>query len=264
LKIITLLSDFGLRDTYVAEMKGAILGLAPEARLIDLTHEIPAQDVAAGAHWLRRAVQAFPAGTIHLAVVDPGVGSARRPLLIASGASFLVGPDNGLLLEAASLLGEEPRAFALQNPAYQRAPLSDVFHGRDLFAPAAAHLSLGVPAESFGPAIDDPIWLPRPSLHTTPDSVSGEVLLSDHFGNLITSIPQEAISGSLREDAEVLVGGVLLGRLLRSYSEASSGGLLALIGSGGFLEIAVCNGSAAARLPGASRGSQVVLRRVKR
>jgi S-adenosyl-L-methionine hydrolase (adenosine-forming) len=264
LKIITLLSDFGQRDTYVAEMKGAILRIAPEACLVDLTHEVPAQDVLAGSYLLRRAVQAFPPGTIHLAVVDPGVGSTRKPLLIAVGTSFLVGPDNGLLLEAASLLGDESRAFELQNPEYQSSSISAVFHGRDLFAYAAGHLARGVPAERFGPPVNEPIWLPQPSLQQSQDEVVGEVILSDHFGNLITSIPKGAISASLQEDAEISVGGADIQGLRRSYSEVSQGALLALIGSGGFLEIAVCQGSAKAYLPNVSRGSKVTVRRVKR
>jgi S-adenosylmethionine hydrolase len=263
LKIITLLSDFGLKDTYVAEMKGVILGIAPDVRLVDLTHEVPAQDVLTGAYLLRRTVQAFPAGTIHLAVVDPGVGSKRRPLLIEAGASFLVGPDNGLLLEAATLLGEEPRAFMLQNAEYQRTNISAVFHGRDIFAPAAAYLALGVPVEKFGPAVDDPVWLPRPSLQQSQESIEGEVLLSDRFGNLITSIPKEAIPKPIAENFELSVGGVVIRGLRQSYSEVSPGVLLVLIGSSGFLEISVRQGSAEARLTGVSRGSKVMIRKAK-
>lgn len=261
MRIITLLSDFGLRDTYVAEMKGAILSIYPQASLIDLTHEVPAQDVTTGAYLLRRAIPSFPKGTIHVAVVDPGVGSTRRPLLIEAGGSFLLGPDNGLLLEAASLFEGEPRAFELKNPRYQRESVSAVFHGRDIFAPAAAHLARGVAPEDFGPPADDPVWLPKASLQSSQDAVEGELLLFDRFGNAITSIPEAALPRAPREELEVSIGGVLLRGIKRTYSEVSQGVLLALIGSSGFVEIAVRQGSAEARLPGIGRGTKVVIKR---
>jgi hypothetical protein len=245
--IITLLTDFGTRDSYVAEMKGILYGLCPQAALVDVTHEVPPQDVRTGARFLRRAVQSFPPKTIHLAVIDPGVGSSRRPLAIEVGGSYLVGPDNGLLLEAASSLPGEAHAYVLDKPAFWREVVSPVFHGRDLFAPVAGHLARGLSVEQLGTAIDDPLWLPRPHLVTGTQEIEGEVVSADRFGNLITSIPVQALPRDL-SSVRVQVAGLEMTGIRRFYAEANPGEFLALVGSDGEVEIALREGSAAAFL----------------
>ncbi|HEY3351783.1 MAG TPA: SAM-dependent chlorinase/fluorinase [Polyangia bacterium] len=252
--IITLLSDFGTADAYVAAMKGVILGLAPAARLVDVTHEIPPQDVFRGALVLREAAGSFPAGTVHLAVVDPGVGTAREPILIDTPTARFVGPNNGVL----TLAAQPPlRVHQLTEPALRREPASATFHGRDVFAPAAAYLARGVPAAAFGPPLDDArlvrLALPRPRREGA--VLCGEVIHVDRFGNLVTSIRAadlERAGSRLRIEA----GGEVIMGLSRTYGEAAPGALLALIGSGGFLEVAVRDGSGAARL-GLGRGAPV-------
>lgn len=246
-RVITLLTDFGTQDSYVAEMKGVILGIYPEAQFVDITHQIPPQEVRAGARLLRRAVLAFPPKTIHLAIVDPGVGSARRPLVIDVDGTYLVGPDNGLLVEAAAALGGEAMAYELRDPSWRRAQVSPVFHGRDLFAPAVAHLARGLPAEAAGPAVDEPVWLPRPHLLARERALEGEIVAVDHFGNLLSSIPGGALPAA-REALSVSIGGTTLHGLKRFYAEAQDGELLALLGSDGEVEIAQRGGSAARSL----------------
>jgi S-adenosylmethionine hydrolase len=243
--IVTLLSDFGARDVYVGVMKAQVLAGDPSARLVDLTHQVPPQDVRAGAFQLLQAAPWFPTGTVHLAVVDPGVGTARRAVAIEGEQAFFVGPDNGLLTAAA---GRIKRAVTLPIPK----GASHTFHGRDVFAPAAGRLSAGAPISSLGkPAgkLVRPSWpAPRRSGHLT----VGEIVHVDHFGNLITNLT------SL--DGELLVGSFRSKRLCRAYGEAAPGEALALIGSHGFVEIAVREGSAAQML-GLGRGGEVRVRR---
>ncbi|MBI2501609.1 MAG: SAM-dependent chlorinase/fluorinase [Candidatus Latescibacteria bacterium] len=250
--LITLTSDFGLQDYYVGAMRGAILRLAPEARLVDLSHCIPPQDLLAGAWILRHAATEFPPGTVHLAVVDPGVGSARRPLVLASGGYLWVGPDNGLFSFALQTPGW--RAYEIYHPELRGPRLSSTFHGRDLFAPAAAHLATGFPLESVGPPVSDPVRLEEASPRREEQGLLGQVIHVDRFGNLTTNIPGEAVA-SWGEGWRLCLGtGQVLTRLCRTYAEAEPGALLALVGSAGLLEVAVKGGSAARRLRLGRRG----------
>ena len=248
MRIITLLTDFGLEDGYVAAMKGVMATLAPEARLVDLTHLVPPQDVASGRFRLLTIAPYFPPGTIHLAVVDPGVGTARRAVAIrsASGSCF-VGPDNGLLLGA---LETDPPVMAveLSEPRFWRTPTpSATFHGRDVFAPVAAHLARGVDLEEVGRTIA-PETLVRLDLgrwRMLPDGAEGTIQAMDRFGNLISSIPGSVLAGHASWTASIR-GRTVAG--LRTYGEVPSGEPLALVGSHGFVEVAVHRGDARSAL----------------
>ncbi len=248
MKVITLLTDFGLADTYVGQMKGAILAIAPTVTLVDVTHAVPPQDVLAGAFLLWTAVEAFPPGSLHLAVVDPGVGSARRPMAMTTQrGDVLVGPDNGLLMPAAERLGAG-QAFELTVPSAQVSP---TFHGRDVFAPGVAHLANGTPISELGCPIDDPVPLVLPRPH----GFMGEVLHVDTYGNLVTNLP----AGSLPASYAVRLGSYPVPIAAAThYAEGAPGGLLALVGSAGLLEISARDASAAAAT-GAGRGAPVTV-----
>jgi S-adenosylmethionine hydrolase len=245
-----MLSDFGYSDSYVGQMKAALLAIAPAISLVDITHAVPPQDVFAGAFLLWSAVEAFPPGSVHLAVVDPGVGSSRRSDAARSlrGDTF-VGPDNGLLVPALERLGGCAEAVELREARFWRAQPSSTFHGRDIFAPVAAHLALGVPLRELGPTVE----LSRPFSLPVADGLAGEVLHVDGYGNLITNIPAarlpERFCVSLRQHSIPT---------LAFYAAARPGELLALVGSSGLLEISVRDGSAAAVL-GVGRGEPVVV-----
>lgn len=256
MRAITLTTDFGLRDPYVAEMKAVILSIAPAARLVDVTHDIAPHAVAEGALALEAAAPFFPAGTIHVAVVDPGVGSARRGLALVAGDHVFVGPDNGLFTPF--LGGTRWRAVELAAVAYRRDPVCPTFHGRDIFAPAAAHLALGLDLGCLGPALGDPVRLPWRQARTGARTIAGAVVHVDRFGNLVTSIRAEALEG-LGPPAEIRVAGRVL-PLVGTYADLARGRAGALIGSGNRLEIAVREGSAAAVLR-ARRGTPVVVSR---
>jgi S-adenosylmethionine hydrolase len=256
--IITLTSDFGQQDPYVGIMKGVVLGINPEARLVDLTHEIAPHDILEGALALEAAVPFFPPGTVHLAVVDPGVGSSRRALGVRAGGHVFVGPDNGLF----TFLFTEPgwTAVALEAPAYRLPEVSQTFHGRDIFAPAAAYLSRGVPLFRFGPEVADPIRIPWPAASPEGDALVGEVVHADRFGNLVTSIrPRDLTLAGLDAPLAVEVGDAMVVGLSAAYAEQSPGALGAIIGSSSRLELFVRDGSARARL-GAGRGTRVRVR----
>lgn len=251
--LVTLTTDFGAGSGYPAQLKGVLLSAVPELRLVDLSHEVPAFDVVAGALLLEACVPAFPADAIHLAVVDPGVGTPRRAIVVVDAAGRrLVGPDNGLF---EPFLGPGARAYALSDPALVPAPRSATFHGRDLFAPVAAALARGVAPERFGPAVVDPVRLALGAVEAAPGAVAGEVLAADPFGNLVTSIRAADLGGAAVGAARV---GAHAARWVRTYGEGAPGELLALLGSAGRVELALREGSAAARL-GAWRGARVVL-----
>jgi len=241
--VITLLTDFGTADGYVAEVKGVLLSLAPGVQLVDLTHDIPPGDIRAGAYALGRAVRTFPAGTVHLAVVDPGVGTDRRALAVEAGGHWLVAPDNGLLSRV--LERQKFRAFALP----VRADAAPTFHGRDVFAPAAAALARGEPCT--GPALTDPVRLPPARLQRRASAVLGEIVHVDRFGTLVTNIPSDRIA----EGAVVRVGAYELA-LHRTFGEVAPGDPVAFVGSGGTVEVAVRDGRADVVL-GASLGTEV-------
>jgi hypothetical protein len=252
--IVTLLSDFGGGSGYPAQMKGVILGLAPGARLVDLSHEVPSFDVLAGALLLEACVPRFPLRAVHLAVVDPGVGTARRPLCVVDPSGRrLVGPDNGLFTP---FLGRGARALLLADRSLVPDPESTTFHGRDLFAPVAAWLAGGGAPERLGPPVGDPVRLDWPRAERRGDEAQGAVLVADPFGNLLTSIVAADLPPGPLE-AEVAGRSA---RMVRAYGEARPGELVALLGSSGRVEISVREGSAAREL-GAARGTAVVLRR---
>lgn len=258
--LITLTTDFGLRDPFVGIMKGVLLSICPSARLVDLTHEVPPQDILAGSLALEAAAPFFPSGTVHLAVVDPGVGSARRALAVLAGGCYFVGPDNGLLTVALERDGWT--TVSVTAPEYRLAEVSRTFHGRDVFAPAAAYLAAGVPLERFGPVVSDPERLRRPGCRLERGELLGEVLDTDRFGNLITSIPAARLAeltgfGGL---ALEVAGRRLLGPV-DAYAEGGDGEPAVIIGSTGRLEIFVRGGSARDGL-GVGRGAIVRVKRV--
>ena len=245
-RLVTLLTDFGTADGYVGEIKGVLLSRAPDAYIVDITHDIPAQDVESARLTLARVWRRFPAGTVHLAVVDPGVGTARRALAVESDGRFLVGPDNGVLSPA--LLMVDARAVELGMPT-SAAP---TFHGRDVFAPAAAELALGTPIDALGTPASDVIVRRTPEPRRREDgTLAGEVIAVDRFGNAITNLVG-------RRPALLEVAGAVL-PVRRTYSDVERGSPIALVGSTGLIEVAVRDGSAANVL-GLNRGSVVLLR----
>jgi len=249
--VVSLLTDFGSADPYVGIIKGVVLGINPRARLVDVTHGIPPRDVRRGALALATAYAFFPRGTVHLAVVDPGVGGDRRPLAVHADGHYFVGPDNGVL----SFALECPDAVAVAptNPAYHRPTVSRTFHGRDVFAPVAAHCSRGVPLGRLGPRVGDPVRLAWPRARRQGDRILGEVLLADHFGNLLTSITARDLPTGLGA-CRLEIGGRVVDGLVGTYGERPRRHLGALIDSSGRLEIFVRDGSARDRLrvgPGA-------------
>ena len=241
--LITLLTDFGHKDPYVGIMKGVIFGINPTARVIDLSHGVPPQDLMAGALMLRHAAPYFPRGTIHVAVVDPGVGSERRPLLVEADGSFFIGPDNGLL--SLALDGKEPlHIIELSNEIYHLKPTSMTFHGRDIFAPIAAYLSLGMPPEDFGPPLREFRRLPWPEIKATDRAVQGEVIYIDGFGNLVTNVEERTLRTFEADHLTFSLGPLTIRGLAPKYSAASDRGYLALVNSWGLLEIALYKGNA--------------------
>jgi S-adenosyl-L-methionine hydrolase (adenosine-forming) len=256
--IVTFTTDFGALDGYVGALKGVVLSLAPQATLVDIAHGVPARDVAAGAVALAQAAPMFPPGTIHVAVVDPGVGGTRADLVVAAGDSFYIGPDNGVL----SLAARGPRQiYRIESPQFRREPVSPTFHGRDVFAPAAGRLAAGAPAHDAGSPLETMVELGAPPLQRRGGVIEGEVIHVDGFGNLITSLPAEVVERA-SVDATVEIDGAaghFEPQLGRTFSDVETGALIAYIGSGGQLEIARRDGSAAGRL-GAERGTIVRLR----
>jgi S-adenosyl-L-methionine hydrolase (adenosine-forming) len=246
--LITLTTDFGEESPYVAAMKGVILGINPAARLVALTHQVPPQDVWYTLFFLAGAVPYFPAGTLHVVVVDPGVGSGRAILYVEVEGQRLLVPDNGCWTSLRKPRGPAPRVIRLAKPRYWRRPVSATFHGRDIFAPVAAHLSLGVDPANLGPPVTE--WaeasLPRPKLR--PDRLAGEVVFVDHFGNLITNIPGKALARFAGSPVRIRAAGHDVPRLIHTYSDVVPGELAALVSSAGTLEVAVYGGSAAKQL----------------
>jgi S-adenosylmethionine hydrolase len=254
--IVTLTTDFGEGSSYVAAMKGALLAVNPAVSLVDLSHRLPPQGLVATAYFLSDALPYFPAGTIHVVVVDPGVGTDRALLGVAWAGQVILAPDNGCWTPLTRRSPEPPRVYRLDQPRYWRPTVSATFHGRDILAPAAGHLSRGVGIEEIGS--DCPEWvelrLPEPVL--AGDVVRGLVVFVDRFGNLVTNIP----AGAVRPGAEVHLPGGGRPRLVRTYGEAEPGTPVALIGSNGRLEVAVVNGSAAGQF-GLTAGAAVEVRR---
>ena len=258
--LLVFTTDFGLSDSYSGVMKGVALGINPALQLIDLTHQIPPQDIAQGAFVLGVSYRHFPPNAIHVSVVDPGVGTSRRPILMLTPHGSFVAPDNGLLSRVLADYQPQPsdgsqsvalpptvRAFHLCNPDYWLHPVSSTFHGRDIFTPVAAHLSAGVPPDELGEPIAELAWLPLPRLRVTTDGVGGEIIYRDVYGNLVSNIPAGALEG--RHIREYRIKGRAIDRLNLTFLDAHrEANLIALFGSHGYLEFATPNGSAAATL----------------
>jgi len=252
--IITLTTDFGLSDGYVAAMKGVILSINPEAKLIDICHTIRPQDIAQAAFVLSTAYPFFPKGTIHLVVVDPGVGTERRAIILRTPSADFVAPDNGVLSYVIAPpaeggdhsrqreLGPGMEAVAITKPQFWRSPVSPTFHGRDIFAPVAARLSLGLAPEQFGERISSLTVLPIPRPHKQANgSLVGRILHIDAFGNLITNIRAEDLPQA-KDTLTIKLRGRLIRGISRTYAQGEE--LLALIGSSGYLEVSLREGSA--------------------
>lgn len=247
--IITLTTDFGLKDGNIGVMKGVIWRIAPLAQIADLSHLIGPQDIAEAALILARSAPYFPPGTIHVVVVDPGVGTSRRPLAAQLGEQFYVGPDNGaltLLLELAESQDAPTTFIHLDRPEYWLPEVSHVFHGRDIFAPVAGRLAGGTPLQELGTPIDDPVRLSIPKPEQTPHGWIGQVIHIDHFGNLSTNLRRERLG--LTREVTVHLCGVSIQGLVNAFGDRPPGSLIALFGSTGNLLVSAVNGSAAQRL----------------
>jgi len=314
--VIALLTDFGLSDAYVGAMKGVIAGICPSALQLDITHEVPPQNVAAGAHLLESVVDVFPDHTVYLGVVDPGVGSERAAIAVRAAGRTFVGPDNGLFVPALRRLGRGSkgasgvpastsggnagasgtttstsgarasrhapthRAVCIDASRYRRAQVSTTFHGRDIFAPIAAHAAAGVPLDELGTPHEAPLVeleRPQPRRREDPEStfgrshIEGEVVYVDHFGNLVTNVPgdwlapegsddsdSEDVAGGDAEDICVHIAGQRIDGMVSSYVARPAGTLLLVVGSTGMLEVSESMGSAAERL-GAGAGEPILL-----
>lgn len=244
--VISITTDFGQKDGFVGTMKGVIWSICPQAQIADITHDIPPQDILTGAIALWRAAPYFPPGTVHLAVVDPGVGTLRRPMAAQIGNQYVVGPDNGLftmLMATAEENQQIQRYVHLSNPVYWLPEVSSTFHGRDIFAPVAAHLACGVHLDNLGAAFDDPVRLVLPQAERTDYGWKAHITVIDRFGNLTTDLPAVALRG--RRDIKIHLHNRQVVGIVDSYGHRQEGELVALIDSEGYLEIALVNGSAA-------------------
>ena len=285
-RCITLTTDFGNSDVYVGVMKGVILGINPNAQIIDITHAIPPQDIHETAFTINAAYQYFPTGTIHVIVVDPGVGSSQEAMVYQTDNASFVCPNNGVLSYVLRELGSDGDAVILDNPAYHLPHVSNTFHGRDIFAPVAAHVSLGVALEELGTRMHEIVQLPMPTVQRSENRLTGQIIKIDRFGNVITNISEEMLATFLfpsmplveaisrlrllstpfqqaeqGNQFEIRVGNMCLKKLNNAYAESDAGTPLSIIGSFGLLEIAINLGSAETCL-GLKRGDAVVIQRV--
>ena len=256
-RLITFTTDFGLSDHFVGVMKGVVAGVAPAARIIDISHNVAPYNVTEAAFLVAEAWPYFPKRTIHVVVVDPGVGSSRRPILAEAGGQFFVAPDNGVLSMVFDAAPHKVRVIS--NPRFMRRDISRTFHGRDVFAPAAAHLAKGAQAAAFGKLIHDyiRIGMTRPALKGK-DSWRGTILKVDRFGNLITNFAAREFPGINSRPFEMRAGAQRIHRLALTYAETDVGDLFVIVGSSGYLEIAA-NQTSAAGLLGCSAGAPVEL-----
>lgn len=253
--IITLTTDFGTQDHYVGAMKAVMLSIAPEARFVDISHEIPPQDIMAGAWVLKNSASLYPSGTVHLVVVDPGVGTDRKPVALKMGDQLYVGPDNGIF----SLIAEENEyeAVELTNRSYWREQASNTFHGRDIFAPAAAHLAAGVPLQELGEPLKSVVSYRWAIPISDNDGIQGWVLHIDRFGNLVTNIPASLIEEVIGESGlKIYVGNSILEKIVPTFGSVPDGEPAAYIGSAGNLEIAINKGNAQQMLS-VEKGAQI-------
>jgi S-adenosyl-L-methionine hydrolase (adenosine-forming) len=256
--IITLTTDFGVSSPYVAAMKGVILSIHPDAAIVDITHAVPAQDIRRGAVILDLVAPRFPEGSIHVAVVDPGVGTDRALVYAEIGAQRYLAPDNGLLSRLALRLPPR-KILRLTKPAYWLESVSNTFHGRDILAPVAARLSLGLDPDELGPVQEQLVMLDWPEVRITPTRITGVVMEIDSFGNLITNIAEEMLAGRPVDERVCIVCGIYeTYGIYHAYGQQLPGMLVALVNSGGWLELAMVNENAAERL-GISAGTPVTL-----
>lgn len=258
--LITLTTDFGFSDPYVGALKGVIASIAPEARILDLCHGVAPFDLLDGAYTLAQAYSYYPPDTVHVVIVDPGVGTPRRPILARAGRYYFIAPDNGVL----SLVYDRESGAAVYHMTarhYFLPEVTDTFHGRDIFAPAAAWLAKGVEPEKFGEPVTDFIRFALPKPRPAADGLHGIVLKTDRFGNLITNLTRQELPGLAAGGAvEVMVGKSTITTVRSDYEEPAAGRLFAIWGSAGYLEISAHKASAA-RAAGAERGAEVVVRR---
>ena len=257
-RIITLTTDFGTSDHYVGVMKGVILNINPQVQIVDITHAVPPQDIHGAAFLIDSTYRYFPTGTIHVIVVDPGVGSERRAIVCQTETAYFVCPDNGILTH---ILRDEGRIHivAVENPAYFLPQVSNTFHGRDIFAPVAAHLSRGVPIDKLGSPTTQPIQFPIPSPQVTDKAIIGQVIWIDAFGNLVTNISREILESREGGNGVVIhAGSAEINHLNRSYAESAIGEVLAILGSFSRLEISINQGNAAQTL-GLKRGDAITI-----
>ncbi len=261
-QVITLLSDFGLRDSYVAEMKAVILGICPDALIVDVCHEITKYDIKMGAYMLARAAPFFPKGTIHVAVVDPEVGTKRKPIIIMTKHHMYVGPDNGLLVLSAEKEGID-KVYEITNQNYMLRNISRTFHGRDIFSPAAAYLALGIPASDFGPEISEIIKPSFSQPKVCEQEILGEVIHVDGFGNIVTNISSEHLRRiGIKEEESltvVLRNSKFAIKWCSSYSEVQIDTPLIIEGSSGLIEMTVNRGDAS-RFLGVKTGDKIVFK----
>ena len=242
-RIITLITDFGDKSGYVGVMKGVILSINPDCRIVDISHQISPQDREEAAFVLKSVYPFFPPQSIHLVVVDPGVGSKRKPILIESGTHWFVGPDNGVL-SFACLTEECKKVWEITNTSYFLPRVSSTFHGRDIFAPVAAHLSLGVPAHDLGEEQKHCVRLEALEPEILQGMIKARVMYTDHFGNVISNISYNLFNAVVADKPfRITVGGTVIERIAPSYADAREGEIIALFGSSQQLEIAVRNGN---------------------
>jgi S-adenosylmethionine hydrolase len=260
--LITLFSDFGSASGYPAAMKGVLLQICPTAQLVDISHDVERHHIRSGAFLLWMVAPYFPPQTVHCAIVDPTVGTARRSLIVSSGGQLFVGPDNGLLIPAAQRLGE-PKVYSIENAIYVHTPVSRTFHGRDIFAPVAAHLATGVPPEEIGPLVTDWIKLTFGQGIRRGHILEGEIIYIDSFGNVITNIAGELLRELAEPGATLVVEAgrkSASARCAETYGETEPRGLIVTVGSHGHVEIAANRDSAAQRLR-ARLGEAVLIQR---
>lgn len=258
--IITITTDFGMRDGYVGVMKGVIWGINPDVKIVDITHLIPPQDVNQGSIALQRVVPYFPENTIHVAVVDPGVGTHRRPMAAKIGSQYFVGPDNGLFTRVIHLGEETLREVVfveLDKPQYWLSEISHVFHGRDIFAPAAAHLSSNVSIHEIGTPFANPILLPLPALDFHKDKIIGEVVSIDNFGNLATNILEDHLK-KYNKNFVIKIMDYTITDFVSTFGDKPQGTLIGLIGTQKDLIIVCVNSNAQQKIGGSVKiGSKV-------
>ena len=259
MSIITLLTDFGTSDYFVGAMKGVILSINPDATIVDITHEIPPRDIETAAFNLLSCYRDLPAGTIHVAVVDPGVGSDRRAIILDCAGQFFVGPDNGLFSWICEREGDWS-ATHMTNQKFFRKPVSNTFHGRDIFAPVAAALSRGQQPRQFGPALTDIVQLPSFAPATIDEyTIEGRIIHIDRFGNCVTNFTRQTLASRGSTSWRIVLNGCEIDSFRRFFADASFGEILAIVGSAGFIEICARDGSAA-KLLNVERGQSVQLR----